>query len=179
MTDPLLAAPRRRHPLPAPGRVAPGQALEWLGAGWRAFIANPAVWVVQTVILIVILSALGLVPFLGWAAAPLAFPVLVGGMIAGAHALDRGEPLRIDHLFDGLRRHAGNLLMIGLSREAPSLVQRLQGSRLWRAPSLTGALMPDPVTSRDRFTLTAELGAPAPAAQRAPPQPQPEDADGG
>ena len=65
----------------------------------------------------------------------------------------------------------GNLLMIGLSREAPSLVQRLQGSRLWRAPSLTGALMPDPVTSRDRFTLTAELGAPAPAAQRAPPQP--------
>jgi len=74
-----------------------------------------------------------------------------------------------------------NLLMIGLSREAPSLVQRLQGSKLWRAPSLTGALMPDPVSGRDRFTLTAELGAPAPAAQRAQPQaqPQPEDADGG
>jgi len=76
-----------------------------------------------------------------------------------------------------------NLLMIGLSREAPSLVQRLQGSKLWRAPSLTGALMPDPVSGRDRFTLTAELGAPASTAQRAPapsqPQPQPEDADGG
>lgn len=74
-----------------------------------------------------------------------------------------------------------NLLMIGLSREAPSLVQRLQGSKLWRAPSLTGALMPDPVSGRDRFTLTAELGAPASTAQRAPApsQPQPEDADGG
>ena len=74
-----------------------------------------------------------------------------------------------------------NLLMIGLSREAPSLVQRLQGSKLWRAPSLTGALMPDPVSGRDRFTLTAELGAPAPKAPgaQAQPQPQPEDADGG
>ncbi|UTA54144.1 PilN domain-containing protein [Lysobacter soli] len=74
-----------------------------------------------------------------------------------------------------------NLLMIGLSREAPSLVQRLQGSKLWRAPSLTGALMPDPVSGRDRFTLTAELGTPASTAQRAPApsQPQPEDADGG
>lgn len=64
-----------------------------------------------------------------------------------------------------------NLLMIGLSREAPSLVQRLQGSQLWHAPSLTGALMPDPVSARDRFTLTAELGpagAPAtPTAARA------------
>ena len=72
-----------------------------------------------------------------------------------------------------------NLLMIGLSSEAPSLVQRLQGSKLWRAPSLTGALMPDPVSGRDRFTLTAELGTSASAAPRTPPQPQPEDADGG
>ena len=71
-----------------------------------------------------------------------------------------------------------NLLMIGLSREAPSLIQRLQGSPLWRAPALTGALMPDPSSGRDRFTLTAELGTSASAAPRTP-QPQPEDADGG
>ncbi|MDR0183586.1 PilN domain-containing protein [Lysobacter arvi] len=72
-----------------------------------------------------------------------------------------------------------NLLMIGLSREAPSLVQRLQGSKLWRAPSLTGALMPDPVSGRDRFTLTAELGAPASTAPRTTAPSPPEDADGG
>ncbi|MDI9238778.1 PilN domain-containing protein [Lysobacter sp. LF1] len=71
-----------------------------------------------------------------------------------------------------------NLLMIGLSREAPSLVQRLQGSKLWRAPSLTGALMPDPASGRDRFTLTAELpstGKPAPVAA---PREDTEDGDG-
>ena len=33
-----------------------------------------------------------------------------------------------------------------------------EGSPLWRAPALTGALQPDPRSGRDRFTLTAELG---------------------
>jgi general secretion pathway protein L len=49
------------------------------------------------------------------------------------------------------------LLLIGLSAEASGLVQRLEGSKLWRSPALTGALQPDPRTGRDRFTLTAEL----------------------
>lgn len=71
-----------------------------------------------------------------------------------------------------------NLLMIGLSREAPSLVQRLQGSNLWHAPSLTGALMPDPTTGRDRFTLTAVLGPAGAAPATAPARPRPEAADG-
>ena len=55
------------------------------------------------------------------------------------------------------------LTLIGLSREAPALIGRLQGSRLWRSPALTGALQPDPASGRDRFTLTAELVGAAPA----------------
>ncbi|HEY5802955.1 MAG TPA: PilN domain-containing protein [Lysobacter sp.] len=70
------------------------------------------------------------------------------------------------------------LTMIGLSREAPSLIQRLQGSPLWRAPALTGALMPDPASGRDRFTLTAELGPVAAPRPFAAPPPQPEVGDG-
>ena len=84
--------------------------------------------------------------------------------------------VRRDAPDEEVRMHRYRHLMIGLSREAPSLVQRLQGSKLWRAPSLTGALMPDPASGRDRFTLTAELpstGKPAPAAA-----PRTEDADG-
>lgn len=53
-----------------------------------------------------------------------------------------------------------SLLMIGLSREASSLIGKLQGTPLWRSPALTGAVQPDPATGRDRFTLTAEIGAP-------------------
>jgi len=55
------------------------------------------------------------------------------------------------------------LTLIGLSREAPALIGRLQGSRLWSSPALTGALQPDPASGRDRFTLTAELVGAAPA----------------
>lgn len=52
----------------------------------------------------------------------------------------------------------GNQLqLIGLSREASSLVQRLEGSPLWHTPSLTGVLQSNAATHRDRFTLTAEL----------------------
>jgi len=49
------------------------------------------------------------------------------------------------------------ILLIGVSSEAPSLLQRLEGSPLWRSPALAGALQPDPQSGRDRFTLTAEL----------------------
>jgi general secretion pathway protein L len=55
------------------------------------------------------------------------------------------------------------LLLIGLSPEASALVARMEGSTLWRAPALSGALQPDPRTRLDRFSLTAELiGSPAP-----------------
>lgn len=53
------------------------------------------------------------------------------------------------------------ILLIGLSTEASSLVQRLEGSPLWRSPALAGALQPDPRSGRDRFTLTAELAVAA------------------
>ncbi|MBB6600054.1 PilN domain-containing protein [Luteimonas sp. MC1825] len=60
------------------------------------------------------------------------------------------------------------ILLIGLSSEASSLVQRLEGSPLWRSPALAGALQPDPRSGRDRFTLTAELAvADVPAAAAA------------
>jgi Tfp pilus assembly protein PilN len=62
----------------------------------------------------------------------------------------------------------GQLQLIGLSDSASSLVGRLEGSRLWRTPALTGVLQGDDGSRRDRFTLTAELqAAPAPRAEAA------------
>lgn len=54
------------------------------------------------------------------------------------------------------------LLIIGLSSEAPGLVQRLQGSKLWHSMTLTGALQPDPSKGKDRFTLAADLSVTKP-----------------
>lgn len=49
------------------------------------------------------------------------------------------------------------VLIIGLSSEAPQLIERLQTSKLWHSMNLTGALLPDPTKGKDRFTLAAEL----------------------
>jgi general secretion pathway protein L len=91
--------------------------------------------------------------------------------------LRRGRPSAIEVLDELTRRlpdttylekvaiENDRLTLIGLSSEASSLVRRLEGSPLWRAPALTGALQPDPRSGRDRFTLTAELAVRAPTVQ--------------
>ena len=100
-------------------------------------------------------------------------------LVEGRAFLDRarsGRPTAVEILDELSRRlpdstyleklsiENDHLLLIGLSSEAPALVSRLEGSRLWRAPAFTGALQPDPRTGRDRFTLTAELAL-SPAAR--------------
>ncbi len=62
------------------------------------------------------------------------------------------------------------ILLIGLSTEASALVGYLEGSALWQAPALAGALQNDPRTRADRFTLTARLAA-APGASASPQDP--------
>lgn len=136
-----LPPPHRPHPPPpAPGDVVPGHALDWLAAGWRIFMRAPLVWSLQALIFFVILAALGMVPFLGWAAAPVTLPVLVAGMLSGARALDRGETLRIDALFDGLRQHAGNLLLVGLFHLLGLLLAALAAAAIGGSAVLTGAV---------------------------------------
>ena len=125
-------------PPPAPGDVAPGHALNWLAEGWRLFMKAPGPWVIQALIFFVIIAALGMLPFLGWAAAPVALPVLVAGMLSGAQALDRGEPLRIDALFDGIRRHAGNLLLVGAFHLLGLLLAAMVAAAIGGSAALTG-----------------------------------------
>jgi general secretion pathway protein L len=101
-------------------------------------------------------------------------------LVEGRAFLDRarsGRPTSVEILDELSRRLPNNtyleklsiendhLLLIGLSGEASALVGRLEGSKLWRAPALTGAVQPDPRTGRDRFTLTADLAL-TPAARK-------------
>ena len=101
-------------------------------------------------------------------------------IVEGAAFLDRARaarPTTVEILDELSRRlpdstylekvgiEGDRLLLIGLSPEASALVGRMEGSRLWRAPALSGALQPDPRTRLDRFSLTADLStAPTPAA---------------
>ena len=99
-------------------------------------------------------------------------------LVEGRAFLDRarsGRPTAVEVLDEISRRlpdstylekfsiENDQLLLIGLSGEASALVGRLEGSKLWRAPALTGAVQPDPRSGRDRFTLIAELALSASA----------------
>lgn len=103
--------------------------------------------------------------------------------IEGINTLDRARaqrPTALEVLDELARRlpdstylekisiEGNQLVLIGLSAEASSLVGKLQGSRLWRSPALSGAVQPDQATRRDRFTLTAQLVGSDPSAQEAP-----------
>ncbi len=135
-----LHTPRAPHPPPpAPGDVVPGHALDWLAAGWRIFMKAPLVWALQALMFFVIIAALGMLPFLGWAAAPMVLPVLVAGMLSGARTLDRGDTLRVGQLFDGLRQHAGNLMLVGLFHLLGLLLAALGAAAIGGSAMLTGA----------------------------------------
>ena len=51
--------------------------------------------------------------------------------------------------------NGGNVVLIGQSQQASSLVGLLQDSPLIKRPTLTGSVQADPRTGKERFTLTA------------------------
>lgn len=102
-------------------------------------------------------------------------------LVQGQAFLDRaraGRPTTTEVLDDLSRRLPDNtyldklaiegdrITLIGRSTEASALLAQLEGSKLWRAPAITGALQPDARTGRDIFTVTADLAVAAPPANR-------------
>lgn len=65
-----------------------------------------------------------------------------------------------DTSLEKLSIEGGRMQLIGMSGSASSLVSKLEGSKLWRTPSLTGVLQAGQGAGRERFTLTAELRGP-------------------
>lgn len=124
-----------------PASVEPADTLRWLATGWQIFLASPGIWIMQTVILIAILAALGFVPLIGWAAAPVALPMLAAGMLAGVGAVQRKQTLRVDHLFDGLRHRTGELLLLGAFHLAGALAAALIATVVGGSAVLTGMLV--------------------------------------
>ena len=91
-----------------------------------------------------------------------------GGRATTVEVLDElSRRLPDDTYLEKFALEGDRLTLIGLSSQASALVGELEGSKLWRAPALTGALVPDPRTKRDRFTLVAELVDTGPDAEAA------------
>ncbi|NTV09625.1 MAG: hypothetical protein HGA47_02515 [Zoogloea sp.] len=133
--------PHHHNRLPHGRQVSPVECLAWLGAGWRMFLRNPGVWVAMSIIFIVLLFVLGIVPLLGWAVVLIGFPVLSAGMVIGCATLDRGEPLKVEHLFAGLQQHAGNLAMVGVFYMLGGLFAGFISLAVGGSAALTGYLL--------------------------------------
>ena len=108
------SAPRPEAPPPGGWSVAAGRGAAWWGEGWRLFAAAPWTWLAITAVFTVIMVVLALIPFVGQFASTLLYPVLGGGVLLGARALDRGLPLTVTTLFAGFGDRFGPLLLVAL-----------------------------------------------------------------
>jgi uncharacterized membrane protein len=108
------SAPRPEAPPPGGWSVAAGRGAAWWSEGWRLFAAAPWIWLAITAVFTVIMVVLALVPFVGQFASTLLYPVLGGGVLLGARALDRGEPLTVATLFACFSDRFGPLLLVAL-----------------------------------------------------------------
>jgi uncharacterized membrane protein len=146
-----------------PAAVPAGNGTSWWGEGWRLFVASPGVWVVITVLYLIISVALSFVPVLGSLAATLLGPVFAGGVFAGCRALDRGEELRIEHLFWGFSERLTPLLVVGVLYLAASiLIVLIVGVLVFAAVGMTGIgalLTGDPMHAGLAALTTLSVGA--------------------
>jgi hypothetical protein len=94
--------------------VATGNGASWWGEAWRLFVPSIGVWVLIVVILFALSMLLALVPVVGHLASQVLFPVFMGGLMLGCRAIDRGQPLTVNHLFAGFSERAGPLIILGL-----------------------------------------------------------------
>jgi uncharacterized membrane protein len=111
------AAPARRQPATVPA----GNGIAWWREGWRLFAASPGIWIAITVLFVVIMIMLAFIPILGTLATTVLVPVLVGGVLSGCRAVDRGSELAINHLFASFSDRLVPLIIVGLLYLAGSL----------------------------------------------------------
>jgi hypothetical protein len=111
-----------------PRVVEASRGWEWWPEGWRIFTASPGTWIGIMVVYVVASVLVSVVPYVGDLGQSLLTPVFLGGMMVGCRAVDRGEPLRISHLFEGFQgAHFVPLVVIGAVNVALVLALKLVG----------------------------------------------------
>jgi uncharacterized membrane protein len=108
------APPGARRLIPGGQSVPAGNGWLWIAMAWRLFRANPGAWILITIVYLAVMFAGSLVPLAGPLAATVLTPALIAGIMAGCAAQERGEDLRVGHLFAGFQQKTGPLIAFGL-----------------------------------------------------------------
>ena len=122
-TLPSTAATPAPRPKREPRRLPAGQGTAFWSEAWRIFQAAPLIWILILLIYICISIVLLFIPVIGSIAHTVLTPVFAGGVMLGCHALARGEPLEVGHLFVGFKDgRFGPLAVLGLIMLAMAIV---------------------------------------------------------
>jgi hypothetical protein len=100
----LLGAPRR---LPA------GQGWQWITCGFEHFRRAPGPWLGAVALFSLVTGLLGLIPVFGAIASGLLAPMLLGGLMLGAHRQREGRRFRFATLFDAFSGYGSRLAAVG------------------------------------------------------------------
>jgi uncharacterized membrane protein len=113
-------------PIPPAGGVGPeartvdaGRGASWWVEAWRLFTPRIGTWLVIALILgavVLVAGLVGMIPVLGQLvalASEVLWPVLIGGLMLGCRAIDRGNPLLVAHLAAGFSQRTAALVTAG------------------------------------------------------------------
>jgi uncharacterized membrane protein len=107
-------------PIPAPafdGRsraVGVGAVFAWLRLAWNLFMAEPGIWVLSVVLLLVTSCVLMIVPLLGPLLVCLLAPVLAAGLLAMCRKAADGGEIGLSDLTAGFTRCTTPLVLLGV-----------------------------------------------------------------
>src|SRR5262245_44762004 len=93
----------------ADGRgVDAGRGWGWIAAAWELYKRAVGLWIAIIVVLVILLTVVSIVPFLGPIVQMLFWPVIVAGLMIGCRELEQGRELEFGHLFAGFREQLGS-----------------------------------------------------------------------
>lgn len=119
-------------------RVPMLRGLSWIAEGWNLFKAQPLMWWVCLIVFIVVSVVPQLIPVVGPIIGLLLAPILVAGLMLGAHDVQEGRALTVGHVFAGFQSNPGALILtaliqVGLIVAIGAALFFLMGQRLMSA----------------------------------------------
>ncbi|HSD53892.1 MAG TPA: BPSS1780 family membrane protein [Burkholderiales bacterium] len=93
--------------------VPAGNGWLWLKRGFGFFGRAPLAWIMVAVSYWVLVSVVGILPYVGVVAVMLATPSFAVSFMAMCRELEHGRPLELQLLFAGFRRHLPALVALG------------------------------------------------------------------
>ncbi len=90
-----------------------GQGWVWITQAWRLFAKHWFIWLVQLLVAFIVLGIIAEFKFIGQVVVALLFPAVVAGVMIGCRAIERGEKLKVKHLFAGFKINTSELMLVG------------------------------------------------------------------